>query len=395
MKKLLKNGGKRFLIFLTTFVFLLSASVVASFAAQVNESSASVWSKYNIKLYGKIKVDFNYDTASFAKYNDFIGAVAMGSGHRNDSTNFNPRDSRIGFIASYKYGDWLVKGRIETDFYGGNEGDNLIPRMRLAYIELKNTSGTDIVVGQDWVPVAALNPSTIDFGILTAAGNLWWRVPQITVRQNFGNIQILGSIMKHRRQSTEADDTMPWILARIQYKDGILGQGNMIALGGGYRHANYGDYGPDGNLTSTDTSQKNTDRYLVCLEAKFGFGPVEMKGELWTGQGIGRNFLRYDLGLAYNGAPARATGGWADITYKVNSKVNVTAGYGFDNPDNKDIGDWVNDRRFTKNEQYFLNTWYSLAKPLKIGAEWVYVETQRHQEIDTGNRFTVSMQYVF
>jgi len=170
MKKLFKNGGQKFLVFLTALIFLMSASVVSSLAAPMNESSASVWSKYNIKLYGKIKVDFNYDTASFAKYNDFIGAVAMGPGHRNDSTNFNPRDSRIGFIASYKYGDWLVKGRIETDFYGTNEGDNLIPRMRLAYIELKNNTGTDIVVGQDWIPVAELNPSTIDFGILTAAG---------------------------------------------------------------------------------------------------------------------------------------------------------------------------------------------------------------------------------
>jgi len=394
MKKLFKNGGQKFLVFLTALIFLMSASVVSSLAAQMNEASASVWSKYNIKLYGKIKVDFNYDTASFAKYNDFIGAVAMGAGHRNDSTNFNPRDSRIGFIASYKYADWLVKGRIETDFYGGNEGDNLIPRMRLAYIELKNNSGTDIVVGQNWIPVAELNPSTIDFGILTAAGNLWWRVPQITVRQDFGNIQILGSVMKHRRQSTEADDTMPWILARIQYKDGILGQGNMIALGGGYRHANYGEYN-NGLIDANDTNSKNTDRWLVCLEAKFHYNAFLFKGELWTGQGIGRNFLRYDLGLANNGAPARATGGWANIVYKVNAKTTVSAGYGFDNPSNKDIGKWVNDRRFTKNEQYFLNAWYSLAKPLKIGAEWIYVETQRHQEIDTGNRFTVSMQYVF
>ncbi len=55
----------------------------------------------------------------------------------------------------------------------------------------------------------------------------------------------------------------------------------------------------------------------------------------------------------------------------------------------------TNDRRFTRNEQYFVNTWYSLSKPLKVGAEYIYIETERHEQIHSGNRFTVSMQYAF
>ncbi len=395
MKKTLKPIIHLGTMLLAAIAFLV-CSAAPSFSANVNEASSNVWSDYNIKLYGKIKVDVNYDTAVFSgtKNFDFMWPVAEGAGHKNDSSNFNPRDTRFGLIASHTYGDWTVKGRIETDFYGSNEGDNLIPRMRLAYIELKDTAGTDIRVGQDYIPVSELFPSTIDFGILSACGNLWWRVPQVTVRQDIGNFQVLASVMKHRRTSTYADDTMPWLLARVQYEGGAIGKGNMIALGGGYRHANYGTY-DDGLLTANDTNCKNTDRWLVCAEAKFHYNAFLIKGELWTGQGIGRNFLRYDLGLANDGSPARATGGWADITYSINSKSTVTAGYGFDNPNNNDIGGWTNNLRFTKNEQYYLNTWYTLAKPLKVGAEWIHEETERYQEIDTGNRFTVSMQYVF
>ena len=347
----------------------------------------NVWSKYNMQLYGKVKVDFNYDTAEFKKYNDFVGAVAQESDYKNDSTDFNPRDTRIGFTASHKWGEWSALGRIEMDFYGDNNGDNLIPRMRHGYIDIGyEKTQTSMVVGQDWVPVSQLNPSTIDFGILTAAGNLWWRVPQVTVRQELGDFQVLASVMKHRRTSTENEDRMPWLLSRIQYSNEILGKGGIVALGGGYRHADYGQ-----------NTSNNTDRWLVCGELKYVTGPFTFKGELWTGEGIGRNFLRYDLDMAEDGEPASAYGGWADLTYAVNDKTTMTAGYGFDNPNNGDIGDLTdtNDRRFTRNEQYFINTWYSLTKPLKIGAEYIYIETERHEQIHSGNRFTVSMQYAF
>jgi hypothetical protein len=355
------------------------------------KTMGNVWSKYNMQLYGKVKIDFNYDTAEFKKYNDFIGAVAQESDYKNDSTNFNPRDTRIGFEASHKWDEWSALGRIEMDFYGDNEpgddGDNLIPRMRLGYIDIGNEkTQTSMVVGQDWIPVSQLNPSTVDFGILTAAGNLWWRVPQVTVRQELGDFQVLVSAMKHRRTNTENEDRMPWLLSRIQYSNEILGKGGLVALGGGYRHADYGK-----------NTSNNTDRWLVCGELKYVTGPFTLAGELWTGEGIGRNFLRYDLDMAEDGGPASAYGGWADLTYAVNDKTTMTAGYGFDNPNNGDIGDLTdtNDRRFTRNEQYFINTWYSLSKPLKVGAEYIYIETERHQQIHSGNRFSVSMQYLF
>jgi len=137
----------------------------------VLSKAESVWSKYNMRLYGRIKFDLNYDTAEFKKYNDFIGVVKEDAS--NDSVNFNPRDTRFGFETSHTDGNWTAKGRFEIDFYGDNNGNNLIPRMRLGYVDLaNNSSGTSLRAGQDWIPVAQQNPATIDFGVLTAAGNL-------------------------------------------------------------------------------------------------------------------------------------------------------------------------------------------------------------------------------
>ena len=364
----------------------LTAEEVA--ALKSLKTLGNVWSKYDMELYGRVKVDFNYDTAEFKKYNDFIGCVAAESDYKNDSTDFNPRDTRLGFKVSHEWGEWWSgKGRIETDFYGDNNGNNLIPRMRLGYIDVGyEKTHTSVVAGQDWIPVSQLNPSTIDFGILTAAGNLWWRVPQVTVRQQLGDIQLLASVMKHRRTDTENEDRMPWLLGRVQYSNEILGKGGLVALGGGYRHADY-----------EKNTSNNTDRWLVCGELKYVTGPFTLQGELWTGDGLGRNFLRYDLDMAEDEGPASAYGGWANLIYAVNDKTTMSMGYGFDNPDNSDMGDLTDadDRRFTRNEQYFINTWYALTKPIKVGAEWIYLETERHQKTHTGNRFTVSMKYLF
>lgn len=359
-------------------------------------SEGNVWSKFDMRLYGKLKTDFNYDTAEFKRYNDYVGAVAAEQDHDNDSTNFNPRDTRFGFESTHQWDDWLAKGRFEMDFYGSTDGFSLIPRIRLAYVDVSNKSGTSVRVGQDWIPVAQLNPATVDFGILSAAGNLWYRVPQATVRQQFGDFELLASVMKHRRgdfnkdasgaaiSGTENEDRMPWVLGRVAYTNEILGKGGLLALGGGYRHADYG----------TNNSE-NTDRWLVAGELKYIVGPVTLQGELWTGEGIGGSFIRTDLDISEDGAAAAAYGGWLDLTYALTEKTTVTAGYGFDNPNNNDIGTIFNDRRFTRNEQYYINTWYALSKPLKVGLEWIHLETERHEDVHTGNRFTASMQYLF
>ncbi len=382
----------------SVLVFLLALFLTASVGAAENPVMGKEGTQW--LLYGKIKFDVNYDTAQFVKYNDFVGAVgnpALHSDYKNDSTNFNPRDTRFGFWAAHKEGNWLAKGRFEIDFYGDNNGNNLIPRMRLSYVNLTNVATkTSVLIGQDWIPVARLNPSTVDFGILTAAGNLWWRVPQITVRQKVGqNLEFLVSAMKHRRTSTANEDRMPWLLGRVAYTGAYSGVGYMFALGAGYRHASYGT----NNSDNVDRYlSDNVDRYLVVGEWKISMLDKKLlfKGEAWWGQGIGECFLRYELDTP-TGKPAEATGMWADLTYKFAPRWSATVGFGIDNPVDGDMPapDKMSDRQFTQNTQIFANVWYQFMKPLKFGAEIIHIETQRGDLTQTGNRFTISMQYLF
>ena len=372
------------------------------------DQGESVWAKYNMKIWGRVKVDYNYDTAQFENFNDFLGVPSDSiatADQKNDSTNFNPRDTRLGFAAMHGAGEWAGKGVVELDFYGTNSGDNLIPRMRLAYVDLANKDwGTSVRVGQDWQPVQSLNPSTIDFGILSASGNLWWRRPQLTVRQNLdlgdaGGLQFLVSAMQARRTSTANETRMPWVLGRVAYNFDFLDGKHMVALDGGYQRD---------KVKTTTGADDSIDRWLAGLEAKFAFGPVLVKGEVWTGQGIGGDFLRYDLDTRQNAAGTKVRSwevnpsGWVDVTYKIIPRWSVTVGAGMDNPDNtgynRNSGNL--NRQFTRSTNFYANTWWTLGPDIKVGFEVMTLEAKRDKPNgnsfhDNGQRYTTSIYYGF
>ncbi len=383
---------------LVALACLFSAYVYAADAP----AEGTVTTKYNMKFYGRVKIDLNYDTAAFERYNDFIGAVKADSAtapDSNDSTDFNPRDTRFGFEVTHGDGEWTGAGRFEIDFYGTNSVDNLIPRMRLGYVKMNhNPSNTSILVGQDWIPVAQLNPNTVDFGILTAAGNLWWRLPQVTVRHKMGGLELLVSAMHFRRQATNEEDRMPWVMGRVAYDLSMLGKGTYVALGGGYKRQSVN------TTTGLATDGTSVTQYLAAAELKLVLGSFSLRAEPWIGQGIGGEFLRYDLDINRHTGTTRdpeaiqSVGGFVDATYAVTPKLSVTAGYGIDDPKDEDLSGPTllnNDRTFTKNTQTFVNAWYSVTKAIKVGAEFVRVETERDTDTNSGNRYTISTFYEF
>ena len=362
----------------------------------------AVLGKYDMELYGRVKVDINYDTGEFSRYGDFIGIVDAGDAE-NDSTNFNPRDSRFGFKVKRRDGVWLSEARIECDFYGNNSGNSLIPRMRLGYVKLTNDDWkASLLVGQDWIPVASLNPPTIEFGVLASSGNLWWRVPQVTFRKQICNFEILLSAMRHRRLSYEEENRMPWVMAKISLKEGILGKGGLLALGGGWQNSKIGSsYAGGLNVNGQDNS---VDRWLVAMEFKIKRGKFTFLAEPWIGNGLDREFLRYDMGANYNGDNPNARpdlivsrGGFAALTYAATSKVKLSLGYGLDDPDADDMDGMgaLGNGQYTKSETIFANGWYQVTSAVKMGVEVMYLETERWDDKNNGMRFTFSTCYNF
>ena len=72
-------------------------------------------------------------------------------------------------------------------------------------------------------------------GILSASGNLWWRVPQVILRQKIEGFDLLTGAMLHRRTNTNSETRFPWVLGRVAYSFEAFDGKHMLAVDGGYQ----------------------------------------------------------------------------------------------------------------------------------------------------------------
>ena len=105
----------------------LAVLVLAGIAAltPVPATAGEVSSGVDLRFWGRAIFNMHYDTAQ--QNVDFMSYLTEDV----ESLNFNPRDTRLGFSATQKSGDWTYGSVFEIDFYGSNAGNNLLPRLRL------------------------------------------------------------------------------------------------------------------------------------------------------------------------------------------------------------------------------------------------------------------------
>ena len=250
--------------------------------------------------------------------------------------------------------------------------------------------------------MAAQNPGTIDFGVMSWGGNLWWRVPQLTVRYKPANWEFLVSAMKHRiSNDQEAQEKMPWMLGRIAGSN-LLGEGSLVALGGGVRSVTLND-------GATPDIENEYSPYLVAFELKVPLGKkFILNGEVYTGQGIGREFVHYSFD--YNPAhpdgstEITSTGGFASLKFLASAKIELNGGYGMDDPKDEDlVGIDADAIRYLKNQSLFLNFKHKITKKFGWGLEVISLTTNKavgngdaRTNVDLkGERYTTSMWFVF
>ncbi|WP_163328856.1 DcaP family trimeric outer membrane transporter [Desulfurobacterium thermolithotrophum] len=351
--------------------------------------------KSRIKLYGRIKFDAIYDTHNMGS-DQYITTLPKPSSDnpnvREDRTTFNMKDTRIGLIIDGpKTDSWKIVGRVEGEFYGKVPDDNGAFRIRLSYINLNNGRGTNIRIGQDYVPIGRQMTSSLDFMYMASSGNLWDRVAQITVTQNFNSgFGVLGTVYKSAASTDGVKMRMPWVGAKVFYKGYIFGTSKplFLALGGAYRQGT-----PKGFESSSD----NVNDYLVVAEwnVPFQIGiPINIKGETYVGQGLDtRSYLVFSKSHYIDNGNIKELqtwGGFIQLTMKPVNKFTVNLGAGMDNPDNSDAD---KAETYEKNWRAFGNVIYSLAPNVSLGAEINHQETLYKGDVEHGNRLMLSAIY--
>jgi len=361
---------------------LFTLITCALLAFQTEGEAPKIRSSVDLKLWGRVYFNSHYDTDDVRGMTDWATyLVADGP----EEWNFNPRDTRFGLQASSSFSGLKGSAVLEIDFYGENSGNNLLPRLRLGYVELARDTWS-FRAGQDWIPIATQHPNMVEFGVLAWAGNLWWRVPQLTLRKSSGSWEFLASMMKHRISSSqEQQEKMPWLLGRLAHKH----QDGNLALGLGWRKVEVAgvDYKP----------------YLAVLEFKQSFSSeFSVNGEIWQGQGHAREFVRY--GLDYNASQAReieSRGGFMNASATFDERNQVNFGLGMDDPLDKDTFSAGTETPiaavpFTRNLVGYLNYKRSIGKQFGYGLELMHFSTDKNPEQKLkGQRFTFGIWYIF
>lgn len=386
-------------------------------------------SKGSITPYGRIELDAIYSSRNNnpldpGQFNGYATAAGKGG---NASSTLNPRYSVFGIRADRTDGRHTLTGVVEVDFYGQTDNaGNLPPRLRLAYVKYTQDK-TSITAGMDWTPIMSLHPDLIDFSIMGYGGNLWQRLPQLTVRHQFSqNVEGLVTVMRFERglsaiqprQQAQPDGTgnctagsfansacvfsdpvqHPYYGARLAYNGTGSFQGSMIAASVAYR---YYRSAPMPSLATFQSGQ-DINSYLVGVELVHPFTKnLKFSGEIAYGQAMGVEFFRYNQELNLTtGKPVRSLMGWGQLSYAPSGSPNTfLVGYGIDNPNKSDLNGSV----AVANVQYLSNqrTYLTWVRPIwadfYFGAEFQNLWTQWAGTFErfSGQQYNLSVWYNF
>lgn len=396
--------------------------------------------KGSIVPYGRIELDAIYSTRNTNPLDpgQFNGYATAAGKSGTSSATFNPRYSVFGIRADRTDGTHQLTGVVETDFYSQTDNaGNISPRLRLAYARYSPNNGrTSITAGMDWTPVMGLHPNLIDFSIMGYNGNLWQRLPQITVRHQFTpNFEGLLTVFRferglsainpytQRRPFTGAgvgtgatpggpcgaapnfftcsenafNDPvqMPYVGTRLAYTGSGTLQGFMVAVNGAYRN-----YRSAPTATGIPTSG-DINSWLFGMELVVPITKqLKFSGEIAHGAALDVEFFRFGQGrnLA-NGQAVRTTVGWAELDYAYNDHYTFIAGYGFDNPLNSDLRGsltTVPDNQYLLNHRTYVTAVRHIWGDLYMSFEWNHLMTRwTNQEYLTGDNFMLSTWYNF
>ncbi len=405
--------------------------------------------KGSITPYGRIELDVIYSNRNTnpldpGQFNGYATAAGKSS---NASSTFNPRYSVFGIRGDRTDGTHNLTGVVEADFYSQTDNaGNISPRLRLAYMKYSpNNNKTSITAGMDWTPIMGTLPNLLDFSIMGYNGNLWQRLPQITVRHKFSdNVEGLLTAFRFERglsainpytqrrtfsgngvgafNSTPTANTcagapnnftcsenafndpvqMPYFGTRVAYNGTGSSEGVMVALNAAYR---YYRSAPTGVTSPTFLpAGRDINSYLVGAELVAPITPkLKFVGEIGYGQALDVEFFRFAQGrnLA-DGKPVRTFVGWGELNYILNKDYTFVGGYGWDNPLNSDLKGAVasgvpSDQQYLLNHRFYATAVRHWWGDFYSGLEWNHLMTEWSNGADkhAGDNFMMSMWYNF
>lgn len=361
-----------------TLVSAVVIALLACGAAAIAGDGPSI----TMNWYGYFKLDGSYDQNP-TSHGNFIMYIPQTPAYGDKSQfTMTANETRLGLNATGNgYGDVKVGGKLEVDLYASITGATIsenkaMLQLRHAYFSLEKRA-FKVIAGQTWDLLSPLNPSTLNYSVLWGCGNIGYRRAQVSFWYTVKPDKTTDVVVAAGAFRTIGNDLTPsFSLATGEANDGVddgvdaaipsfqaLFDVKHTTVGGGaYRgglSALYGALRAETTLGRSEdyTSWAVVGHWSVSPSTRFGF-----MGELFTGSNLGSYFGGILRNSEIDGL--KTDGGWASSWVQVSNKVQLSAGYGIDDP--KD--DLIISGR-TRNASVYGNIRYTVVPKATIGLE--------------------------
>ncbi|MDK1683329.1 DcaP family trimeric outer membrane transporter [Acinetobacter terrestris] len=333
-------------------------------------------------LYGNVRFDGSYQmegTSRDLPYNHINAVALKGNSENSDRLRSTLAATRLGLDFKTQVAEQEVKGKIEVDFLGGSNFDNL--RIRHAYVNYGNW-----LLGQTWSNFAVPDymPESID--ALALVGGAVKRTPQV-------------------RHTTKFSPQTNLVVAAEDPKDGTVNQ-RLPALTARLNHQFADNFNISARAMGHEKRVNNDEEMAwgVGLGAKYDVVPgTTLKADYYHVKGDS-SFVSF----TNSGVVKQADGSLVQsefdsitvgLTQQFNEKLRGTVGYGYmtfdknQNYTNALIASTPttekesNATRANKDLwQAWANVFYSPTKPLSFGLEYVYGERTALEAATNGSK---------
>ena len=376
--------------------------------------------------FGQDKTFINYGNGQNAMVVAPTTPANKANGYDGSLSGFDVRNTRFWLdVTGAKFNeDWSGGGRIEMDFFGGNNGTGAyaqqqpIPRLRQAYMDIINpNSGSTIRIGQEWDLMFPLDNtptslSHIAFPLGYGTGFIGWRFPGVIWMQdlNHGSDGIKWrldmAVMEGNwsgPQNEAGNANVNYLNAgaanfRPQVEARIRAQGSDWLA---YFAAHYSEIKVAGVGDINKKPLENTlDSVGYELGGQWKPGAWTLKGLIYGGKALGEIF-----GAMSQFGDINESGGFVQVSYNFTPKWSVNGFFSASRPNNDDVVRWTTTgpaagTALLRNNLSALSVQYASGN-YELGVEWLYdkvrwqLGSQGQRQFTSGNQVSVSGLYRF
>jgi hypothetical protein len=390
--------------------------------AEQSQTKVESSSKYRVRLSGIVLFN-TYINRGSVENQDFPELATPRSALSSDGTfGASFRQSQIGLEG---FGPIIAGARtsanVQFDFAGGfsdapNGVSFGIVRLRTGTVRF-DWDSTSVIVGQDSLFLAPLSPTSIATLAIPAfaySGNLWSWTPQVRVEHHFtladnSSLLLQGGILDalsgetppseyYRYPSWGENSGQPAYATRLAWTQNVNGQSIIGGVGGYYSRQDWG-FG------------RSIDAWAGTADLTLPLGNrFEFTGQFYRGRATGGLGGGIAQTVLWNGPftnPATevygldSIGGWAQLKYKVTSKLQFNGAFGQDNPFAGEMRQNGGSQPYypsplSKNQSAMVNFLYQPKSDIVFSLEYRRLKTfTLDSSANSANIINMSVGYIF